>query len=76
MKPPPTAFKRFEILVMNDFIDLLAQLPIEFSDHRLNRSEDVVTHEASRRQGLFRQSLNCRLNCTFRRIRLRLELLA
>src|SRR5215207_2195254 len=59
---------------MNDLINLLAQFTIEFANHRLDRSNDIVADELRASERLLRQRSDRRLDSRLSRFSLRLEL--
>ncbi len=53
MQASPGTFKRLEILVMHNQVNLLRQLLINLSDNRFDGSDRIVGNEGSFGQGLF-----------------------
>ena len=75
IEPTPGALDFLEGLVVHDQVDLLAELPIERRDHRLDRSDGVRRDQRGLRQRLLRERAHGRLHRFLRGVGSRLEFL-
>ena len=75
MQPPPGALELLEIRLVNDLVDLIAQLAVELRDDGLDVGDGVARREARALERLFGERADGALHLRARAIRLRLELL-
>ena len=71
----PRAFELLEVLVVQDQVDLLGELPVELGDDRLDRLDDVRADQLGLRQRLLGERAHGLLDRLLRLVGLGLELL-
>jgi hypothetical protein len=65
----PRTFELLEVVVVQDLVDLLGELAVEFGNDRLDRLDDIVADQLRLRQRLLCQGLDGTLTASLRAVR-------